>query len=262
MSSSSNSIMTIAMASFAGMTLAYAIIKYFIRNSSATTVRMSLVIYALLTVIVQFVLLGFLTKSSSGSFNWGMAALHGLIPWVVLFGSIIALLFFFPGWKSPFSNTFGYLVTLMLGVKAIFHSILKPANEIKGDPKLSKAMEEIYSDESMMINTFTPENFDRKIGEYKGIMKNELKNASPTDIAFSGLKKMVFLKDIVSEFLWLILSGLLIVSMSSMQVISSNPMPSSDAIDEKQKQYAAKLAEKAQAEALKKSKDTMYKISD
>ena len=261
-STSSSSIMSIAMATFTGMTLAYSIIKYFIRNSSKNTIRLSLVIYGLLTIIVQFILLGFLTKSTTGSFNWGAAALHGLIPWVVLFGSIIAVLFFFPGWKAPFSNTFGYLITLMLGVKAIFHSILKPSNEIKNNPKLSKAMEEIYSDESMMINTFTPENFDTKINEYKGIMKNELKNASPSDIAFSGLKKMVYVKDITSEFLWLILSGLLIVSMSSMQVISSDPIPSSDAIDEKQMKYSEELAKKAKENADKKSKETVYKISD
>lgn len=261
-STSSSSIMTTAMATFAGMTLAYSIIKYFIRNSSTKTIRLSLVIYGLLTIIVQFVLLGFLTKSTSGSFDWGAAALHGLIPWVVLFGSIIMLLFFFPGWKAPFSNTFGYLITLVLGVKSIFHSILKPNNEIKNDPKLSKAMEEIYSDESMMINTFTPDNFDRKINEYKGIMRNELKNASPSDIAFSGLKKMVYIKDITSEFLWLLLSGLLIVSMSSMQVISSDIIPSSDAIDAKQKKYAENLAKQAHEKELKKSKETVYKISD
>ena len=31
---------------------------------------------------------------------------------------------FFPGWKSPFSNTIGYLVTMLMNIKTVFTNML------------------------------------------------------------------------------------------------------------------------------------------
>ena len=259
---SSSSIMAISTSTFLVMTLAYSVIRYFTRNTGSKTSYGLTLIYTLLVLGSQFVILGFLTKSISGSFDWGSAALHGLIPWGILFTSIIIILHVFPGWKAPFSNTIGYLITIGLGVKAIFQSILKPGNEYKSDPKLSRIMENIYEDESLMINTFTPSNFDDKIREYKGVMKNELKNASPSDIAFAGLKKLVFVKDIVSELLWLVLTGLLIINMSSMQVVSSKPLPSVSALEAGDTKYAEQMKKQHQAKQERASKATIHQITD
>lgn len=259
---SPSSIMAISTSAFLVMTLAYSVIRYFTRNADSKTSYGIMIIYTLMVLGSQFVILGFLTKSISGSFDWGSAALHGLLPWGVLFTSMIAVLYFLPGWKAPFSNTFGYLITIALGVKAIFQSILKPGNEYKNDPKLSRIMENIYEDESLMINTFTPRNFDNKIREYKGVMRNELKNASPSNIAFSGLKKMVFVKDIASELLWLVLTGLLIINMSSMQVVSSKPIPSVSALESGDSKYAEEMKKQQQEKQERASKATVHKISD
>ena len=50
--------------------------------------------------------------------------INTIIPWVLIFGVINIILIIFPGWISPFANTFGYGVMNLLGLKQLLSIIL------------------------------------------------------------------------------------------------------------------------------------------
>lgn len=83
---------------------------------------------------------------------FGSILLYTLIPNIFILGSVITLITIFPGWLSPFSNTFGYFVVSCLGLKRVFDSMLRT----EGNPLI----ERIYSDQSLIINEMTPANYE------------------------------------------------------------------------------------------------------
>lgn len=154
---------------------------------------------------------------------------------VILPNSVILILFavlmhIFPGWKAPFSNTFGYAVTSMFGIKRHFTNILKSP--------LPSMLKQIIEDKSLLINEITPGNFDEfmkklidegalefdyltlagapkpdkgaPLGDGTGA-KNE--KAQDAQQSFVSLYKLVVLKDLVSEFIWYSLVGGLVLTI-------------------------------------------------
>ena len=74
----------------------------------------------------QFIINISLTKELCGESSYGNAFLYTFIPWVVIFGLLNIALMMFPGWKAPFSNTFGYLVVKAAGIRSLLtDNILK-----------------------------------------------------------------------------------------------------------------------------------------
>ena len=70
-------------------------------------------IYFLAVVIVQFAInAGIIINKCGGSVtqNIGSAFVMTFIPWILIFGVLIAILIIFPGFKSAFSNVVGYFV--------------------------------------------------------------------------------------------------------------------------------------------------------
>ena len=65
----------------------------------------------------------------------------------------------FPGWLIPFSNTFGYGIAKLGGLNNLLNKILKP-QDATGNPKLTKALADIYTDRSLLINEIGISNFD------------------------------------------------------------------------------------------------------
>ena len=54
----------------------------------------------------------------------GSTMINTIIPWVFIFGVINLILIIFPGWLSPFANTFGYLAMKIFGLNDLLNSIL------------------------------------------------------------------------------------------------------------------------------------------
>ena len=70
-----------------------------------------LAVYALLVILTQFVLNAYtITNNCGGSIpqNMGTAGLMTILPWFFIFGSMIAILIVYPGFKSAFSDVVGY----------------------------------------------------------------------------------------------------------------------------------------------------------
>lgn len=247
---------TSALIWFIVITILYIVIDYsgakkLSSNGQSSNVYM--MIYALLIIVVEYIGNISLTNQLCGTNQYGTALSVTIIPWVFIFGSILIMIKVFPGWLSPFSNTFGYAVALVAGLNGTLNDILKP--DIKGDGKEQEVMMEaithIYSDKSMLVNEITPMNFYSFWDSMKGIMKSESINNKSLQEKLFGL---VVLKDTVARFVWYILAGTLVISVSYNYLANSNCQQSIREMQKKHSDYEEKLAIKAEENKSKTKK--------
>jgi hypothetical protein len=139
------------------------------------------------------------------------AIIYTIIPNLFIFGGLIMLMMFLPGWKAPFSNTIGYLFVMLLNVKGTFINILKTESN-------NKLLKMVYRDPSMMINEITPENFDLFINKM-GTPPNSILGESYKQY-IPKLYNLVVIKDKISEFLWYMFTGYLVIQNSNSNINS------------------------------------------
>lgn len=144
------------------------------------------------------------------------AILHTLTPNLFIFILVVVLLQAMPSWKSPFSNTFGYLFAMSpLGnVKSTFSQLLKEDSN-------NKLISLIYQDKSLMINEMTPDNFSLFFEKMtkQGIIKDR-KNLPERDELMIKLYNGVLIKDIVAKTIWYLLAGLVSISIAYNNVLT------------------------------------------
>ena len=75
---------------------------------------------------------------------------------------------------------------------------------------IGRALEQIYSDQSILLNELNLENLD---AFWKGFSESHLIKPGKEE-SKDKIKKFILLKSIVGEFVWLILTGFLVVSIS------------------------------------------------
>ena len=126
----------------------------------------------------------------------------------------------FPGWLAAFSNTIGYAVASIVGVSSLFTEKLLNVDNQNGTRDTLKVIQNILSDPSTIINTLNDENvlsFWNKSIDVK-LFNNKLESIDDVNAdnspLFSELKKYIMLKNLVSYFIWYLLTGILITSIS------------------------------------------------
>ena len=221
---------TFSLMIFLTITVIYFIVKY--NFSTHSNMQVYTLIYFLTVIITQYFINLNVINSRCGTTNWSLALMVTFIPWMFIFGLLNVMLLQFPGWKSPFSNTFGYIFAILLGVKSLLiDKILKyeyvneftPDNNTKqiplrnqngqngqngGNNHANEVVQHIYSNPSLLINEITPLNFEAFWKRMTPLFKPDAKQYK------LQLYKMIELKDIVSEFMWFLLTGGLITSIS------------------------------------------------
>ena len=166
-----------------------------------------------------------------------------VLPWFLVLGALKAALIVFPGWLSPFSNTFGYIfVSVVTDLKDVFNNILTPQFDLAPKPAgsggakqtggggggdenstdipkddiankrdIGRALEQIYTDQSILLNELNLDNLDRFWDSFK---ESRLLRASAKIEDLDKIRKFLMMKNIVGEFVWLVLCGPLVVSIS------------------------------------------------
>lgn len=155
--------------------------------------------------------------------------IYVLFPNVMIFMLMFAILKIFPGWKAPFSNTFGYFLAYTMGISKTFSSLLNQKNEKSTSAFAS--VKQIMENKSLMINQFTVDNFAETFNEF---IKNDLftvsnkesyannqtiidfKESAKNSTEFEYIKKLfsaVSAKDLVAEHIWYILTGCLVITI-------------------------------------------------
>ena len=207
-----------------------------------------------------------------------------VLPWFFVLGALKAALVVFPGWLSPFSNTFGYIfVSVATDLKDVFNNILTPQFDLEPKPAgsggtkqtggdgggessadipkddvankrdIGRALEQIYTDQSILLNELNLDNLDRFWDSFK---ESRLLRPSAKVEDLDKIRKFLLMKNIVGEFVWLVLCGLLVVSISYNYILNIG----CSFTPEQQKIRAQVLKEKqatATAEAEKKKNNVM-----
>jgi len=162
--------------------------------------------YVLSMVLYEFNNSLEVTKKKCGSPRYNLAFYYVVVPWLLIFGTLNAMLIQFPGWKAPFANTFGYLFLKLSGIERLMRDIL--VEEDKANDAIKPSIRQIYRDQSLLVNEITPQNFDEFWGTNKDIF-----NANAEQFK-EKLRSKIVLKDAVSEFIWFYLTGSLIMALS------------------------------------------------
>ena len=125
MDNSSAAIMT-----FVILTLFFSIIRFVLAGTSAE--KMFTVIYFLLIISIQYSVNTASLQEKCGNISHGKALFFTIIPWLFIFLLLYVCLIIFPGWRGPFSNTFGYAIVSVMGVKSLLlNEILEDENILK-----------------------------------------------------------------------------------------------------------------------------------
>lgn len=228
----------------------------------------SLCIYILLLIVGNyFINMSTTTTLCGGTPQWGTTFIVTLLPWILIFAVINMILIIYPGWLTPFSNTLGYFGAKLAGLNELFNGILQPYDEIsklenkddsKGNIEIAKALQQIYGNQTLLINQIPRDgnNEEAKIEKYKefvvsmakvGIFQDKFKKIDDDNndeiIKQTTLKlyNLLKIKDIIAEYIWYLLSGFLVTSISYNYIVNVGCNYSAKQMKTDYDQYISKL---------------------
>ena len=200
-------------------------------------------LFFLVLIIGEYFINLAMSKDICGFDQEKTAVIATILPWLLVLGDLKSALIVFPGWLSPFSNTFGYIfVSVVTDMKDVFNNILTPqfdltpaaaqtggaggggssdgglqdnadipADEVKNKRDIGRALEQIYTDQSIVLNELNLDNLDRFWDSFK---ESRLIRPSAKLEDLEKIRKFLMMKTLVGEFVWLVLCGMLVVSIS------------------------------------------------
>ncbi len=211
------------------------------------------------------------------------ALIATLLPWILVLGVLKAALIVFPGWLTPFSNTFGYIfVSAATDLKDVFANILTPQfdleppkdggqkgggdgsgglqdsadipeDNVKNKRDIGRALEQIYTDQSILLNELNLDNLDKFWDSFK---ESKLIRPSAKIEDLEKIRKFLMMKTIVGEFVWFVLCGLLVVSISYNYLLNMGCT-----FTPEQQKIRAQVLKESQAATKKKEAEEKNKIS-
>ncbi len=217
------------------ITLIFTIIKYSIPDTMLTLIN---IIYIGTLLAVQITINSSLAKTicnNPQSTSSGVVAT--IFPMLFIFGLLQLLLTIFPGWLEPFSNTFGYAIAKIGGAESVVREVLKGNASGSGD--ISKAISNIYNDPSIFLNQFNyndEEDFKTKWNKSQDLFIPRA--VATTSTEYINFRNMVKLKDLVSQFVWYMLAGILVTSRSYNYIINQPCALSPDVAEKIAADYA------------------------
>ena len=243
---------------------------------------MGLGIYLLLVVMTQFAINAYYiinTCGGSSTSNIGYAFIATFIPWIFIFGILIAVLLIFPGIKSAFSNVVGYFIVAS-SANGVLTELLVNTDvnrSIKDDSSLSPEQKQSYQtaadaiiklcgNMSILINQIVPENFNKiwtsiltplMKDQYQPIMSNGVPTENPSALSLKQkLLDVVILRDNIGEGMWFLYTAILLTSVVQYKITSRGCVQNLEDIQLNQQNYLKQQAVKTAANA--KAKDMVY----
>jgi len=225
------------------ISLAYLFLQIFIIVNSKThqeidnvkTHKLYLFGYCMLILLGSFLINYNISKSLCPKDNINMYTLilNTLFPWLFIFGSIYGILIVFETWHRPFSNTIGYFVIKILGIEKLFEDILHKEEELSDDDSnpekrlnIIQAILNMKTNNSIFINELDEDQalFDSFITQLgKANIIEEIKDTE-SDISkkVKEIYKLVVIKNSVGRFVWFVLAGIIISTVTYNNMINSS----------------------------------------
>ena len=159
-----------------------------------------------------------------------------LMPWLIVFSLLYFILELFDGWVKPFSNTIGYSIVNMLGLKSRLNKILSDGPTAEGTKVgdgIAKVIREINTNKTMFINELDHKLNYTEDGQnigFQAFMENMKKSDLLKSTIISGninknediieLFKLVNIKFMIGKLVWYLLAGSLVASISYNYIIN------------------------------------------
>ena len=167
---------------------------------------------------------------SIGTKNFALNAfLYTFVPFIFIMGTLVTVLVLMPGWKAPFSNTIGFFLVKNIWARKLFKTSYEWIR-IKSDRGENEPASLIHklntvNNRTFFLNELTPDNFFNAIKSLNiGDGATQFNFIQPKDGEVSLKKQLysaVVLKDMISEFLWYFLGGILTFSVSQIYIIDN-----------------------------------------
>ena len=270
------------------VTSIYCVITIFLNNSMQRLITK--VCYILLVIIGQFFINLELTNSMCGVTQWKSTLFITFMPWLIIFVVLHLFLSIFPGWLGPFSNTFGYAVAKMMGLPDLMKEILKPG---EGND-VNRALESVRGDNALFVNelhTEADEIVYKKVGTTEvevepkeplkgpdgrtlyerkkfsqtweklvegGIIK-KFDNKIDNELYKDKLYGFVQMKTAIAEYVWNILTGFFVTSVSYNYIVNVGCTKSPKEMEERYRAYQAQQAKDKKEKEDKEANKTEYK---
>ena len=219
------------------LTTIYFVMKNYSKSQSQT--KIWTIIYLLMLIFSQFYINLSVTNDICGFNQYGVAFMVTLVPWVLIFGLLNLILFIFPSWLAPFSNTVGYLFCVVTGINDFFLSILndKSAINLVKNKEIIETINHIYTDKSLLINEIT---MNELPFWWKSMKQANILKSTASEEDYNKLQGYIKLKDNIAEFVWYILTGGLVTSVSYNYIINSGCKQSVEEMKKRHDDYVEK----------------------
>lgn len=226
------------------ITTVYFVLKSY--SKSPSQVKIWTIIYLLMLIVSQFYINLSLTNDICGFNQYGVAFMVTIIPWVIIFGILNIILFTFPSWLSPFGNTIGYLVCVITGINRFFLNILNDKSALNSvkNKEIIETINHIYTDKSLLINEISLSELPLW---WKNMKAANILKPSANEEDYNTLKSYITLKNDISEYIWYMLTGGLVTSVSYNYIVNSGCKQSVDEMKKRHDEYIEKDAEIADA---------------
>ena len=224
------------------------------------------------------------TKEVCHEVNFTNTLLATLFPWSLIFGVVTVMLLMFPGWKAPFSNTFGYMFASIGGLGSVTRQLFKNKDldafstsverNIPAKERLAtEAINHVYQNPSLLVDEVTPDNFNNfwKLMTEGSMIHSEedwksgIVEDGPCHSLLDCKKRLyslIVLKDVISEAVWYWLAGNLTISVSQNYILNSGCQTSAATMKKRHEEYikTVKKYDETHGHPLSK-KDTTKKVS-
>ncbi len=242
---------------FTLFTIIYYSVLYSVGNNSPYTKLLSIIYYG--SVLISQIIINInVMKKLCGNNGIGKTLLVTLLPWGIIMGLINILLLIFPVWKEPFSNTFGYFITKhILGIKPFLQNdILRKSSS----SKVLEAIKHIYNDPSLLINEISINDINNP--SWWKSMQGRIFMTSITSEAKQKLANIIRLKDLISEAIWIILTGIYASMTCNNSIITSGCQQSVQKMKEFHAKYEKQQQQQKQQQNQNEPKPNNYYSDD
>uniref|UniRef100_A0A6C0BRC4 Uncharacterized protein n=1 Tax=viral metagenome TaxID=1070528 RepID=A0A6C0BRC4_9ZZZZ len=194
----------------------------FKRPNVPTNIPPEIITYIPVLVFVQYVMNQLTLNSCNSKDKIFTIMITTFLTLTVLFG-MYGLLIQFPGWLTPFANTFGYSIGILYGLENVIRSVFKKESDVDDTGDLKEILVNMTTDPTLIYNEIDVENFSDFIAKMNPIIisGDESNKLSP----IYKLKELVIIKYKASVYLWFLLVGLVSFSITNNYILSQDCKP-------------------------------------
>ena len=188
-------------------------------NSFADKIITIIYISIVIMVMVYFNTAAIKDKCGPDANSSYLVFLTTFFPWLSIFGMLYTFLLVMPSWKSPFSNTFGYIITIYF-----MQGKSKLLSLIDNNSKDAALTTVIKDNASNIINDYGPENIGKLkiLSKVQKIFKEYKQEDKASRSKYNDVARLIIMKDYIAEFVWYILTGILVINMTTNFILEQN----------------------------------------